>query len=79
MPLWTSTIARRALETFSRDLVAAQELTPGDVLTLSRGNMHTDTVAAGIYDKRSARNEKVMAIKVYRDRLLPALSRVRSE
>ena len=71
MPKWGPLISRRALETESRDLVAQCVLTPGDVATLTRGNMHTDLVAEAIYDKRSARKERANAIKIFRQKLVP--------
>jgi hypothetical protein len=50
-------------------------LSAAEVETLSRGNMHTNPVAKGIYDKRNARDFKVQAVKLFVHKLLPATLR----
>ena len=71
-------ISRRALETQSRDLMAQATLTAGEVETLSRGNMHTDTVAKSVYDKRNAREFKAQAVQLFITKVLPATKKSRT-
>ncbi len=73
VPRWRANVSRRGLETLSRDLLAHDDLSPADVAILSRGQMHTDQVAQAIYDKRDSRANKVNAILVYKQKILPAL------